>query len=199
MKLPTLIGVHGPINGGKDTVANHIISKFGIRRPSAENSCNRFESKYRRYAFAKPIKEACKILFGFTQDQIEDRVLKETIDPFWGFSPRKMMQLLGTEFGRDMLRKDIWIRRAELEVRNNLLNELGTIITDVRFENEAEWLRAQPNSMLIYLIVPGLVRDEKYQHASEAGISKSESDKVIVNDKSLGINDLHAQIDAIFS
>lgn len=199
MKLPTLIGVHGPLNGGKDTVASYIIEKFGIRRWAPGNRDNRFESKYRRYAFAKPIKEACKVLFGFTQEQLEDRVLKETEDEFWGFTPRKAMQKLGTEYGRDMMRKDIWIRRAEMEIANNLKAGYHTIITDVRFENEAEWLRAQPNVMLIYLKVPNLIRDEKYQHASEAGISEAESDVVIFNDKSLGINNLHAKIDAIFN
>jgi hypothetical protein len=196
MKLPTLIGVHGPLNGGKDTVADYIIKSNAIYRDYDSKSSAPF---YNRYAFAKPIKEACKILFGFTQEQLEDRVLKETIDPFWGFTPRKTMQLLGTEFGRDMLRKDIWIRRAEFEIQKNKEQGYGTIITDVRFQNEADWLREQPDSMLIYLKVPNLVRDEKYQHASEAGISEAESDVVIFNDKSLGINNLHAKIDAIFN
>jgi len=188
MTHPKIIGVHGPLNGGKDTVANYII---------AMDKTISGPPKWRRYAFAKPIKDACKVLFDFTQDQLEDRFLKETIVEFWGFSPRKAMQLLGTEYGRDMLRKDIWIKRAELEVKNNHSEGLGTIITDVRFQNEADWIRAQPNASLIYLEVPNLVRDEKYQHASEAGISRADNDTVIINDKSLGINKLYDQIDRV--
>jgi hypothetical protein len=179
-----LIGIHGPLNGGKDTVADYIMT---------------IESMYSRYAFAKPIKDACKVLFSFSQEQLEDRILKEAVDPFWGFSPRKAMQLLGTEYGRDLLRKDIWIKRAELEVKNNLDRRLGTVITDVRFQNEADWIRSQPNSVLIYLEVPDLLRDEKYQHASEAGISRDSGDIVILNDKSKGLNTLYSQIDKIFS
>lgn len=179
-----LIGVHGPLNGGKDTVATYIIHKF--------------PTHFIRYAFARPIKEACKVLFGFTQAQLEDRVLKELDDKFWGFSPRKAMQLLGTEYGRDMLRKDIWIKRAEMECINNLQQGCATVITDVRFENEAEWLRAQPNSMLIYLEVPGLVKDSKYQHGSEAGIRYvPEFDIKIINDKSKGLQSLYDQLDHI--
>ena len=54
--------------------------------------------------------------------------------------------------------------------------------------------------MLIYLKVPDLERDEKYNHASESGIKFVESfDKVIINDKSKGLNSLFNQIDMIFS
>lgn len=179
-----LIGIHGPLNGGKDTAANYIQAKYS--------------GLFGRYAFAKPIKEACKIMFGFSDEQLEDRVLKETVDPFWGFTPRRAMQLLGTEYGRDMLRKDVWIRRAEMECQRNLTIDRGTIITDVRFENEAEWLRNQPKAILIYLKAPDIVRDEKYNHASEMGIVQEASDFEVINDKTLGLANLFQQIDKIF-
>jgi hypothetical protein len=169
-----VIGVHGPLNGGKDTVASLLMEL----RPGT----------FTTYAFARPLKQAGKILFGFTDEQLEDRILKEAVDPFWGFTPRKAMQLLGTEFGRDMLRKDIWIKRAEREVEMNKARGLKTIITDVRFENEAEWIRSLGEKAgLIYLEVTNLVRDEKYNHASEAGITKAINDVTIQNDKTNGL------------
>jgi hypothetical protein len=174
-----LIGIHGPLDGGKDTVA----TKLQLLRP-----------EFTRYAFAKPLKEALKLMFGFTDAQLEDRRLKEQVDPFWGFSPRRAMQLLGTEYGRNMLREDIWIKRAEFEVANNAERGLSTIITDVRFENEAEWIRSRDDAILIVLEVPGLVRDERYQHASEAGITRSATDIVLVNDKTQGLRALDAKI-----
>jgi hypothetical protein len=184
-KTPVLVGIHGPLNGGKDTVANIIQSMF--------------PEDYRRYAFAEPLKKAGEVLFGFTRHQMEDRVLKEAPDPFWGFTPRKAIQLLGTEYGRDSLREDVWIKRAELELLKNNNDGYKTIITDVRFENEAAWIRSVPNSILIYLKVPGLERDEKYNHASEAGIELIDTDFVIINDKSLGINNLFRQIEHVFT
>ena len=184
LNLPQLIGIHGPADGGKDTIGNYIIACY--------------HDNFLRYAFAKPIKEACKIMFGFTHVQMEDRILKEQDDEFWGFSPRRAFQLLGTEYGRNLLRKDIWIKRAEMEVNNNLKFNRGTIITDVRFQNEADWVREQPNSMLIYIRVPNLIRDEKYNHSSEAGINLLGTDKLVINDKSLGINNLYNQVDKIF-
>ena len=180
-----IIGIHGPLNGGKDTVAD-ILQEL---RPN----------KYKRYAFAGPLKQASKALFGFTDQQLDDRTLKEAVDPFWGFTPRKALQLMGTEFGRDMLRKDIWIKRAELEVAKNQADGFDTIITDVRFENEAEWVRSRDDAVLIYLQVPNLVKDERYAHASEAGISHAVTDISLVNDKSLGFDPLYASVRTILS
>jgi hypothetical protein len=180
-----LIGVHGPLNGGKDTVATYLQAKFPDR--------------FGRYAFARPLKEACEKMFGFSMEQMEDRVLKEQVDPFWGFTPRKALQLLGTEYGRGMLRDDVWIRRAEQELMKNSKSSRGMIITDVRFPNEAEWIRDKDNAVLLYLDVPGLKRDERYNHASEAGIDFDNLvDIKIVNDKSKGLEHLFKQIDEIF-
>jgi len=187
--MKDIIGIHGPLNGGKDTVANYLYTKY-----------LHTAIEYKRYAFAKPIKDACQVMFGFTDRQLEDRALKEAVDPYWGFTPRRAMQLLGTEYGRDMMDKDVWIKRAELEVKNNIdLQGVGTIITDVRFQNEADWLRAQPSAHLIYLIVPGLEKDEKYNHASEAGITRADTDIVIINDKSHGLQCLYDQLDKHFN
>lgn len=176
-----IIGIHGPLNGGKDTVCKLLMELC--------------PDKFAHYAFARPLKEAGVILFGWPMDYFEDRVLKEQVDPFWGFSPRKAMQLLGTEYGRNSLRDDIWIQRAVRQVELNRLAGLKTIITDVRFENEAAWIRSLgERAALIYLEVPGLVRDEKYSHASEAGITRAITDLNIVNDKTQGINQLKSQL-----
>lgn len=181
-----LIGVHGPLNGGKDTAANIIQDLL--------------PGKYYRYAFAKPIKEACQVLFGFTGEQLEDRVLKETVDPYWGFTPRRTMQLLGTEFARNMLRDDVWIKRAERECLKNAEHDHGTIITDVRFPNEAEWIRSRSDAVIIHLEVPGLEKDHRYKHASEAGIPfDPDRDLKVVNDKALGLEAFAANLKALFA
>jgi len=179
-----LIGIHGPLDGGKDTTANHIQHLF--------------PGHFGRYAFALPIKKACEVLFGFSNDQMYDTIIKERVDDFWGFTPRFAMQKLGTEFGRDMLRQDVWIKRAEMEHSKNMSQGKGTVIADVRFENEAEWLRSQPNSLIIYLKVPSLKKDERYQHASEAGIKTDSKDLLIINDKRLGMKHLFSQIEWAF-
>jgi energy-coupling factor transporter ATP-binding protein EcfA2 len=185
LKDAQIIGIHGPLNSGKDTIAS-IIQQL-------------YPERYRRYAFAKPIKDAVKVMFGFTDIQVEDRALKEAPDQFWGFSPRKAMQLLGTEFGRELLRDDVWVKRAELEIASNKDNNYKTIITDVRFENEAEWIRNQPNSVILFIESPGLdTSTSNYKHASEGGISVKAGDYIITNDKRLGFNTLFSNTQKLF-
>jgi hypothetical protein len=167
----TLIGVHGPLESGKDTVAKTIIE--------------RYPNLYRQYAYAWPIKQACKIIFGFTDEDMNDRVLKERVHPFWGVTPRKTMQLLGTEYGRGMIREDIWVLRAEAEIQKNASEGYGTIISDVRFENEAEIIRSR-NGVIIHISRPSLdTSRENYQHASEGGITILNQDHVIKNNGTL--------------
>jgi Deoxynucleotide monophosphate kinase len=167
----TLIGVHGPLESGKDTVAQVVVEMF--------------PNLYRQYAFAWPIKKACQIIFGFTEDDMNDRVMKERVHPFWGVTPRKTMQLLGTEYGRNMIREDIWVLRAQSEIQKNAEQGFGTIISDVRFDNEAQVIRSR-NGVIIHITRPELDTSvDKYQHASEGGIQKLDDDFLINNNGSL--------------
>lgn len=73
------------------------------------------------------------------------------LSPFVLFkaSPRKMMQLIGTEFARKYIRDSIWLDMAN----DKLENTQGVmVIPDVRFANEVDWCKARG-------IVVGIQRD----------------------------------------
>ncbi len=74
-----LIGFCGKAGSGKDTASLFF---------------KKYDSEF--MSFAGPIKESAKILFNLTDEQLSDRVLKETIIPTWGLSPRQILQRLGT-------------------------------------------------------------------------------------------------------
>jgi hypothetical protein len=167
----SLIGIHGPLESGKDTVAKTIMQLF--------------PGKYRQYAFAWPIKEASKIIFGFTDEDVNNRLLKERTHPFWGITPRWALQSLGTDWGRNLIRKDIWILRAQEEIKKNADEGFGTIISDVRFDNEADVIRSR-NGSLICIRRPTLDTSlDRYNHASEGGINNIYEDVVIHNNGTL--------------
>lgn len=115
-----LIGLVGVARAGKDTVAD-------------------FLHQYRQFcrrAFADPLKDTAATLFGLPLDAfyLGDR---EQPDPFWGISPREMLQKLGTESVRNVFGEDFWIRRMEL----SLPPGESVVITDVRFPNEVAAVR----------------------------------------------------------
>lgn len=151
-----LIGLAGLAGSGKDTAANHLEKITGLER----------------YALASPIKETVNEMFGWDERHSAGE-LKEVDDPVMGFSPRKAYQLFGTEFGR-ALRDDLWVALADKRCK-----ELGgLIVTDVRFENEAKWIRDNGG------LVIHIVRDDclgLVGHESEKGVTVHQDDWVCEN------------------
>ena len=70
------------------------------------------------------------------------------------FETRRLLQIVGTEQGRNKFGYDIWVRTLETWIK--LLNSRGVerfIISDVRFQNEADWLKSL-NGILIKIDSP---------------------------------------------
>ena len=70
------------------------------------------------------------------------------------FETRRLLQKVGTEEGRNKFGKNIWINVVETWIK--LLNERGVerfIISDVRFVNEADWVK-KINGILIKIDAP---------------------------------------------
>lgn len=171
-----LIGLHGLARTGKDTAANYLAAHYALIA----------------YAFASPLKLAVQQMFNLTADQLNG-ALKETLLPAIGKSPRELMQLLGTEWGRHLVHNDLWLLLARQNMDNML--ELqdgylpGFVISDVRFENEAAWIRTQGGTVL-HLLRPDAAAVNP--HISEAGVAIHDNDFVIRNDADL--QHLYAQL-----
>ncbi len=98
---------------------------------------------------------------------------------------RKLLQWIGTEFGRS-LDKDLWLKIWKAEASVNL--SIGTLVVcdDCRFDNEAEAVK-EMGGIVIRLIRPdnsdhALGGTGFQNHASEAGISENLVDFTVVND-----------------
>ena len=155
-----IIGLHGEAGSGKDFAADYLCSK----------------SWYDKTSFAKPIYDMINCL-GFDASSSMDREEKESSDNFLGVSLRRMLQTLGTEWGRDLINKDIWIKVAE----HNISEFSNVIITDVRFDNEAEMV-IKKNGIVINIISPNNPNSTKQKHVSEVKIKDEYIYTVIEND-----------------
>jgi hypothetical protein len=156
-----LIGLHGPARSGKTSVGNILSGEMNI--PT--------------YALALPLKEAANSIFGWDQRHAEGE-LKEIEDPFWGVSPRRVYQTLGTEWGRNTIRDDLWLRRAEM-----VLNKAqGLVITDIRFPNERDWL-LDHGGVMVHVIRHDIRKVAA--HSSEAGLPVGFNDYVLLNNRTL--------------
>lgn len=103
------------------------------------------DARFERVAFADPIKEMLRAGLGIPREVLwGNAAQKELLDPRYGVSVRQMLQTLGTEWGRTLVHKDVWVMAAlaDIETRSHKDADLNWVVTDVRFLNEASLLRA---------------------------------------------------------
>lgn len=129
-----IIGITGLAGSGKDTARSVLQSHFGVTG----------------MAFADPMRAMLGQLLdhcGIGVEWMTQRELKELPMPGLGVSYRHAAQALGTEWGRALTPSgDIWLKAAAAsmaEVMNIKGPDAVFCISDVRFENEAKWVREQ--------------------------------------------------------
>lgn len=171
-----LIGLTGPAFAGKDSVAEHLAKQSG------------FVVK----AFADPIRDGLKAMFGLGDWHFMPEN-KETIIRWIGKSPRQLMQSLGTEWGRDLVARDIWLKHLEIRTRDLLeLKEGRVVITDIRMVNEAAMIHHLGGG-LWRIVRPGQQTTPHADHTTEQEQQRLVPDLTLVNDGTLA--DLHQQVD----
>jgi hypothetical protein len=164
MSRPSIFGFTGAARSGKDTAAAFLQARLGGYR----------------YAFADPLRAMLYAGFGIDMNEPHWKAHKEDAIPAFGVSPRQMMQTLGTEWGRKMVNTDVWLLLA----KNQLLQRgPGMIVTDVRFENEAAWVRKMGG---VVIHVKRDAAPKVAKHESESGVHVAElSDQILLNDGTL--------------
>jgi len=98
---------------------------------------------------------------------------------------RKLLQLIGTEVGREYL-SDIWIRylilRGQQQLDINTKHKNIIIIDDLRFINEAEWIKEYNGGPIIKVSDVDVAPKFGIDHISEKGIGGEFIDFNIYND-----------------
>lgn len=175
-----IIGITGQKKHGKDTFADYLVTHYN----------------FKKITFAEPIKDICKILFNFTDEQLHGSQ-KEIIDKFWNITPRHTMQFIGTELFRNNINQlipninnDFWCKIMENKIANNL--ETNIVISDVRFQNE-ECLIHKFGGTIIKVINNNIINND--QHSSENDNIKY--DYLIYNNNS--INDYYYKINILLN
>lgn len=165
---PMLLGIIGHKGAGKDTAGEHL------------HRVHAFE----RYGFADPIKSMLTALMvecDVDYHHLFEAKLKEApIPELGGITARHLMQTLGTEWAREHVHPDFWLLVASrvLGFPSAPVHD-RIVITDVRFPNEAAWIRAQGGKLIRIVRPEALSRD---LHASETLSPHLEVDNELLND-----------------
>lgn len=130
--VPNIIAICGMKRHGKDTIADYLCQHFG----------------YHKVCIATPLKESVKVMFGFTDEQVNGH-LKDIIDERWNIEPRKALQFIGTELMQYQIQhllptigRTFWIQTLiERHIlNNNNHSDAPLVIPDLRFKHEYEIL-----------------------------------------------------------
>jgi len=164
-----IIGIAGAAGSGKDTAAQLI-------KDHSSNSI--------LYSLASPLKESASILFGIDIEDFYDRIAKEKINDVWKLTPRQLLIKMGTDFGRNVINKDIFIIRAQVEINKHFSENFDYfIIPDIRFDNEAEFVK--DNDGIIIKLDRNNRDVVQLDHETEYGISDDLVDIYINNNSSI--------------
>jgi hypothetical protein len=168
-KSPALIGLIGKKGSGKDTAAEGL-GTYG----------------FQNVKFAGALKAMLRTLLAYqgvdeiTIGRMIDGDLKEVPTEYLaGKSPRFAMQTLGTEWGRNLIGPDFWLDTAMKKATTG-----DTVITDVRFPNEVNAVKAHGGTVIRIVAEGDTVFAESAvgtDHASETLMDELTSDLEITN------------------
>ena len=165
---PLLIGLTGRARSGKTTAAEYLAGTFMLEH----------------YAFADPLRDGLMAIFNLDPSDFEgDR--KEQPLAWLPHSPRQLMQSMGTEWARNTVHPDVWVKLAEQNldyIATALGAVIGFVISDIRFENEADFVRRRGGTVIH---ISRQNAEPVNAHVSEAGVKASDSDVYLRNDGSV--------------
>lgn len=147
-----VVAIGGALGSGKSTLARLIIKSF---------------SNPRIVPFAYPLKKAA-------------------VDLGWNGKKdkkgRKLLQLLGTEIGRECIDPDIWVNKWEAQ-RSKAKNDLRDILIadDMRFQNEIDLILRVRGTTIKIIGRDSYDDQEQRNHPSETGLANQYFDFVYDN------------------
>jgi hypothetical protein len=158
--LPLIFGIAGVARCGKDTLGKHLIYKL-----------NRSGFPAMHFSFAMELK---RDLDPFLKDKLNISAFTDVN------SEKELIRPMLVCWGTDVCRKldpDFWIKKIEKQVKSSINNKIIVVITDVRYENEAKWIKDN-GGYLIHLSRMGL-KPSNFQERLNDPIIKKHANHII--------------------
>ena len=136
----SVIGIGGVARVGKDTLCKEIIKLLALKGIESQ-----------RIAFADELK---KDLHDFLLEKSNLSVYTDQD------SEKKLIRPILVEYGklmRSLTKGSYWINKLEPLIESNINNNIVSIISDVRYENETKWVNSVNGGVSIHLKRSGIV------------------------------------------
>lgn len=172
--VPSIIALAGLRGSGKSAVAGLLEEWLPVER----------------IRFADPLKGMLRAI-GLSDAEIEGDRKESPCDLLVGCTPRRAMQTLGTEWGRNAIHPDLWTSLWQRRARRALAANRIVVVEDCRFPNEEAVARSM-GGVVWRVDRAGMTPD---RHISEAGVYLIKPDLIIKNDGTL--DDLKERLGSI--
>lgn len=104
------------------------------------------------------------------------------IIPGIGVTPRYLMQTLGTNWGRQMIHPNLWVKIAEARAESIMKKGYSVVFDDMRFPNEHEFIK-RAGGVAIKIIRPNHTGGDG--SIGEGLLDRHPFDRTIINDGDL--------------
>ena len=162
-RKPICIALCSPVmRSGKSTVAAHLQQQHG----------------FVLVKFAAGLKSMTRALLdslGYKEHEIDRFVEgadREYILPEIGVSTRRIMQTIGTEWGRNCIDENLWALIAQNRIKQLMVHGCSVVVDDMRFINELDAIHA------IGGVAYRIIRPDAPVSAAQAHASEGELDGV---------------------
>lgn len=167
MSKVAFVGLSGKAGSGKDTAADYLVEKYG----------------FVKFAFADPIKDGLQAMFNLDYEMLYGSLREAKLEDLQT-TPRIMAQTLGTEWGRNLIHPDVWVIALQRKITDYIESTLAItpdadikiVVSDVRFENEASWIRQGLGGGIV-------VHVERGEYGQLVGIDGHASERLILEEE----------------
>lgn len=186
--MVSIIALLARAGHGKTTAANYLRDTYGAKIVS----------------LAGPLKRCAKKVMSFSDEQLYGtQAQKEAIDPRYGISARRFLQLLGTEGLREEFGPDVHVRALLHTIEQDDAQNAGHgvyVVDDARFVNEVATVVESENhhGACIKLVCTDAPVTPGGEHSSEAGIDLIPEELItttLVGSRALGVEDLRQKLE----
>lgn len=173
--MPELIGLGGLKESGKDTFAEGLLDNWRI------------------IGMSDPLLKSLLTLNPYVADNMRFLELYEKHNEDYVYlkanypEVRRLLLVMGTEVGRDLLSEDVWVNKAKERIAQLHSEGLSVAITGIRFPNELKMIRELNGKLLWVKRASQTVDKSKFAdaHSSENSVSEEDFDETILNDSTV--------------
>jgi len=174
----TVIGLIGKMRAGKTTAAKYLEGT----------------GAFTRLRVADGLKRMLRDGLGISEEYIDGSLKDAPCEQLCGVPVRHAMVTLGTEWGREMIHPDLWVKTIDTQMREFIQRgHTKFVIDDIRFLNEAEWIKNLNRQTHRHEYDARLIRIVRTSekpvslHVSEVQQEKIVEDATVFNDYTLDI------------